>query len=38
MSFHLRDRHFLTLDDYTPEEIDFLLHTIKAVFVATLGG
>lgn len=45
MAFNLRNRNFLKLMDFTPEEICFLLdqaenrmHAIKAVMVATLGS
>ena len=38
MSFNLRNRHFLKLDDFTPQEIDFLLHLSIELKAAKYAG
>ncbi len=38
MSFNLRNRHFLKLDDFTPQEIDFLLHLSTELKAAKYAG
>jgi ornithine carbamoyltransferase len=38
MSFNLRNRHFLKLDDFTPQEIDFLLHLAGELKAAKYAG
>src|SRR6185312_13515386 len=38
MGFNLRNRHFLTLDDFTPQEIDFLLHLSAELKAAKYAG
>ncbi len=38
MSFKLRNRHFLKLDDFTPQEINFLLQLSAELKVAKYAG
>ncbi len=38
MSFNLRNRHFLKLDDFTSQEIDFLLHLSAELKAAKYAG
>src|SRR5579872_3450981 len=38
MSFNLRNRHFLKLDDFTPQEIGFLLHLSGELKAAKYAG
>ncbi len=38
MGFDLRNRHFLTLDDFTPQEIDFLLQLSTELKAAKYAG
>jgi ornithine carbamoyltransferase len=38
MAFNLRNRHFLKLDDFTPEEIGFLLHLSAELKAAKYAG
>src|SRR2546429_8717237 len=38
MSFNLRNRHFLKLDDFTPQEITFLLHLSAELKSAKYAG
>ncbi len=38
MAFNLRNRHFLKLDDFIPEEIDFLLHLSAELKAAKYAG
>ena len=38
MSFNLRNRHFLTLRDYTPAEIGFLLKLSADLKAAKYAG
>ena len=38
MSFNLRNRHFLKLDDFTPQEINFLLQLSAELKVAKYAG
>jgi len=38
MSFNLRNRHFLRLDDFTPQEIDFLLRLSTELKAAKYAG
>lgn len=38
MGFNLRNRHFLKLDDFTSEEIDFLLHLSAELKAAKYAG
>jgi ornithine carbamoyltransferase len=38
MSLNLRNRHFLKLDDFTPQEIDFLLHLAAELKAAKYTG
>src|SRR5437660_12136281 len=38
MAFNLRHRHFLKLDDVTPEEIGFLLHLSAELKAAKYAG
>jgi ornithine carbamoyltransferase len=38
MAFNLRNRHFLKLDDFTPQEIDFLLHLAAELKAARYAG
>lgn len=38
MGFNLRNRHFLALDDFTPQEIDFLLHLSAELKAAKDAG
>src|SRR5260370_14742114 len=38
MGFNLRNRHFLALDDFTPEEIDFLLQLSAELKAAKYAG
>ncbi len=38
MACNLKNRHFLKLDDFTPEEIDFLLHLATELKAAKYAG
>src|SRR5437667_11188086 len=38
MSFNLRNKHFLKLDDFTPQEITFLLHLSAELKSAKYAG
>lgn len=38
MSFNLKNRHFLKLDDFTPPEIDFLLNLAVELKAAKYAG
>ena len=38
MAFNLKNRHFLKLDDFTPEEIGFLLHLSAELKAAKYAG
>jgi ornithine carbamoyltransferase len=38
MAFNLRNRHFLKLEDFTPEEIDFLLQLASELKAAKYAG
>ena len=38
MGFDLRKRHFLALDDFTPQEIDFLLQLSAELKAAKYAG
>ncbi len=38
MAFNLRNRHFLKLDDFTPQEIDFLLQLAAKLKAAKYAG
>ena len=38
MAFNLKNRHFLKLDDFTPEEISFLLHLSAELKAAKYAG
>jgi ornithine carbamoyltransferase len=38
MAFNLRNKHFLKLDDFTPEEIGFLLHLSAELKAAKYAG
>ncbi len=38
MAFNLKNRHFLKLDDFAPEEIGFLLHLSAELKAAKYAG
>ena len=38
MAFNLRNRHFLKLEDFTPQEIDFLLRLATELKAAKYAG